>query len=144
MINRSIIKAPIAKIYVDTPYLKKEVEAVCLDDAAYDLCIGNVEEARNPDDPLIEQCLHVEGSDLDSYHLMKTSKEDLIKMQQEDETINHLELEKPDYFIKKDGILYRKTHDSNQVVIPQTLRQELLAIAHDSPFAGHMGYKKTY
>ena len=33
---------PIAKIDIDTPYLKGQVEAQCLPDAVYDLIVGNV------------------------------------------------------------------------------------------------------
>ena len=51
MINKSVIRAPIARISVDTPFLRKEVNAVVLEDAAYDLCIGNVVGAREPNDP---------------------------------------------------------------------------------------------
>ena len=50
MDNR-IIKAPLAKIQIDTPYLKGLVSAICLDDAAHDLLIGNIEGARSPNDP---------------------------------------------------------------------------------------------
>ena len=51
MINGTAIRAPIARIYVDTPFLRKDVNAVVLEDAAYDLCIGNVVGAREPNDP---------------------------------------------------------------------------------------------
>ena len=44
------MKVPIAKIDVDTPYLKGQVEAQCLPDAVYDLIIGNVPGARAADD----------------------------------------------------------------------------------------------
>ena len=54
MINESVIRAPIARISVDTPFLRKEVNAVVLEDAAYDLCIGNVLGAREPNDPEIQ------------------------------------------------------------------------------------------
>ena len=40
---------PIAKIDIDTPYLKGQVEAQCLPDAVYDLIIGNVPGARAAD-----------------------------------------------------------------------------------------------
>ena len=45
LIDNTVRKVPIAKIQVDTPYLKGEVEAQCLTDAIYDLVIGNVEGA---------------------------------------------------------------------------------------------------
>ena len=39
---------PIARISVDTPYLKGHVEAQCLSDPIYDLIIGNVRDAKRP------------------------------------------------------------------------------------------------
>ena len=51
LIDSTARKVPIAKIDIDTPYLKGQVEAQCLPDAAYDLIIGNVPCARAADDP---------------------------------------------------------------------------------------------
>ena len=51
LIDHKARKVPIAKIDVDTPYLKGQVEAQCLPDAVYDLIIGNVPDARAADDP---------------------------------------------------------------------------------------------
>ena len=48
------VRLPVAKIYVDTPYLKGEVEALCAEEVLYDLIIGNVRGARDPDDPDLE------------------------------------------------------------------------------------------
>ena len=42
---------PIAKIDIDTPYLKGQVEAQCLPDPIYDLVIGNVPGTRAANDP---------------------------------------------------------------------------------------------
>ena len=46
LIDKTARKVPIAKIDVDTPYLKGQVEAQCLPDAVYDLIVGNVQCAR--------------------------------------------------------------------------------------------------
>ena len=51
LIDKTARKVPIAKIDVDTPYLKGQVEAQCLPDAVYDLIVGNVPGARAVDDP---------------------------------------------------------------------------------------------
>ena len=59
LINNTARKVPIARIYVDTPYLKGHVETQCLWDAIYDLIIGNVRDARdaqNPDYSWEEAC----------------------------------------------------------------------------------------
>ena len=46
LIDNTARKVPIAKIDVDTPYFKGQVEALCLSDPIYDLVIGNVSGAR--------------------------------------------------------------------------------------------------
>ena len=59
LIDNTARKVPIARIYVDTPYLKGHVEAQCLSDPIYDLIIGNVPdamEAQNPDPSWQEAC----------------------------------------------------------------------------------------
>ena len=59
LIENTARKVPIARIYVDTPYLKGHVEAQCLSDPIYDLIIGNVPDARdaqNPDPSWQEAC----------------------------------------------------------------------------------------
>ena len=45
-IDNTARKVPIAKIDVDTPYFKGQVQAQCLPDPIYDLVIGNVPGAR--------------------------------------------------------------------------------------------------
>ena len=51
LIDNTARKVPIAKIDIDTPYLKGQVEAQFLPDAVYDLIVGNVPDARAADDP---------------------------------------------------------------------------------------------
>ena len=53
LFNGEIIKVPIVKITIDTAYLTKSVEAMCMKSPIYDLVVGNVENARPPDDPNI-------------------------------------------------------------------------------------------
>ena len=40
-----------ARIQLKTPYLSGEVEALCISEVIYNLVVGNVPGARNPDDP---------------------------------------------------------------------------------------------
>ena len=51
LIDNTARKVPIAKIDIDTPYLKGQVEAQCLPDAVYYLFVSNVPGARAADDP---------------------------------------------------------------------------------------------
>ncbi|WP_353817093.1 hypothetical protein, partial [Acinetobacter baumannii] len=51
MADSKCVRAPVAKIHVNTPFYVGEVEAVCLKKPLYDLMIGNIDGARRPDDP---------------------------------------------------------------------------------------------
>ena len=51
LIDNTARKASIAKIDIDRPYFKGQVEAQCLPDAVYDLIVGNLSGARAADDP---------------------------------------------------------------------------------------------
>ena len=57
-IDRTLKKAPIAEIKVDTPYYMGVTQAICLRDPLFDLVIGNIPGARNLDDPVpgVETC----------------------------------------------------------------------------------------
>ena len=52
------------------------------------------------------------------------------------------------YFYEKNNILYRAFQDKsdgvvNQIVVPVKYRRQLMQVAHDIPFGGHMGNRKT-
>ena len=51
LVDNTARKAPFVKIYIDTLYLTGKVDDLCLEDVIYDLTIGNVADARAPDDP---------------------------------------------------------------------------------------------
>ena len=50
-VARTLLKAPFANVEISTPYYSGTVEALCLKDPLYQLIIGNIPEARAPDDP---------------------------------------------------------------------------------------------
>ena len=47
----SSIRAPVAKFEVCTPFYTGPVEAWCMEKPVYDLLIGNIENARDPNNP---------------------------------------------------------------------------------------------
>ena len=57
-VDRTLKEAPITEIEVDTPYYTGVTQAICLRDPLFDLVIGNIPGARNPDDPVpgVETC----------------------------------------------------------------------------------------
>ena len=130
LIDNTARKVPIARITVDTPYLKGQVEAQCLSDAIYDLIIGNVPGARSADEPDTtwqEACAvttrsqakkggEVSPLKVPSYQESPiVDKEKLKQMQNEDESLRKY-WDRGDVLVKgqaeiffevKSGILYR-------------------------------------
>ena len=50
-VDRTIKRAPMAKLEVNTPFYVGTVEALCLQDPLFNLIMGNVPGARRSDDP---------------------------------------------------------------------------------------------
>jgi len=89
-------------------------------------------------------------------HGLDTGPEQLIEQQKTDQTLkkywelaeNPVENGKAQFFIKN-GILYRKyidKHDGEgiiQIVVPESLREKVVSLAHDTLLSGHRGSTKT-
>ena len=142
-------------------------------DPLFDLVIGNIPGARNPNDPVpgVETCATAvtraqARKDItvkplvtkDVAAQISTTKNELVKLQHEDNTLEkyaNLEdaVRKGDYKIKykkRRGVLYRIRNRvdglgecSKQIMVPKTLRRKVMEVAHDSIFGGHLGIKKT-
>ena len=78
--------------------------------------------------------------------------ENIRKEQQEDETlkeaIESLKMKNTQYYVRSlDGLLFHVENvngrEVHQLVLPKIRRQEVLKLAHDSEWAGHLAYKKT-
>ena len=173
MMDHTIKRAPMAKVEVDTPFYVGTVEALCLEEPLFDIIIGNVPGARRSDDPNPEWGVVMEvatraqarsGKDPKPLEIRevtdKTSinKKDLIKMQEEDPTLQKLKQLKgtetrKGYVVsyeKRGGIWYRIRQRKDdvrdprwQILVPKSLRERVMGVAHDSLFGGHLGVKKT-
>ena len=173
MVDRTLKKAPIARINIDTPYYTGVVEALCLLDPLFDLIIGNVPGARRPDDPNPKWSTSAavatraqeranEGSKplnvQEVASKVAVSKEDLMRWQEDDPSLRKFqdmkeEVNRGKYVVvykKLKGILYRVRQrkdipgeTSKQILVPKLLRTRVMEVAHDSMFGGHLGVKKT-
>ena len=98
-IDRTLKEAPIAEIKLDTPYYTRVTQAICLRDPLFDLVIGNIPGARNPDVPVpgVESCAAAATSaqtrkdtmakplvTKDVTAQISVTKDELAKLQQED------------------------------------------------------------
>ena len=101
-IDRTLKEAPIAEIKVDTPYYTGVTPAIYLRDPLFDLIIGNIPGARNPDDsiPGVETCANTVTRtqarkdatikslvEKDLTAQISITKNKLAKLQQEDSTL---------------------------------------------------------
>ena len=172
-VDRTLVETPTVEIDIDTPYLRGKFEAQCMNDAIYDLIIGNVIGARDPENPdlgcspigdcpVTEECKKTESGaavveNVDKW--LDISKADLIKMQKEDSSLARY-YQKNDVLIKGrsessfsvcDGVLYRnytqvegsERRTWRQILLPTELRTTVMNVAHDSLMGGHRGINKT-
>lgn len=51
LIDGTKLTAPVANVFIDTPYYTGNVEAWCMNNPVYDLVLGNIEGARLPGEP---------------------------------------------------------------------------------------------
>ena len=51
LLDRSVIKAPVAHITIHTLFYEGRVEALCIDNPINDLVLGNINEILSPDNP---------------------------------------------------------------------------------------------
>ena len=131
-VDNTVIETPTVRIEIDSPYFCGETEAQCMNDALYDLIIGNVAGARAVENPDLNWTLRVDsttqggGAEENSVSasasvipgsskFLDLSKGDLIKLQKEDQTLAKY-YEKKDVLVKGkskswftvvDGVLYR-------------------------------------
>ena len=161
---------PIAKIFVDTPYVVGEFDAWCMDQPVFDLIIGEVSGARKPHDPdpcwkpalAVQTRQQRKGKPYVPLHVPDIIKDDIkpedIKQEQASDptlqTIRKLAEDgktsgkgKVRWFVRN-GLVYREYQvDPNktftQLVVPTKFRLSVLKLAHESIMAGHLGTKRT-
>ena len=169
-IDNTVLLAEKARIHVKTPYLSGDIEALCIPEAIYDLVVGNVPAARNPDDPdmsvmvgavmtraqarqeAVRKWLRVP----DAVKHTGVDRAELIRLQQEDYTIRKMgepvtptvRAGKTSSFEMKNGIVYTVYYDmarggatTRQVVLPESLRKYVMSISHDTITGGHRNRK---
>ena len=171
LLDMSTVRAPLAKIVVDCPYYKGEVMALCVSNSLHDLIIGNVDGAKMPIDGEI-QAAAVTGAQAntkakepkslkvnDGSKWLAVNSSEFKTAQEADGSLNHLREmnarkvkgEGTAYFKVENGLLYRFYQHPNvnsgkevrQLVVPNSLSDKTMEIAHDSFVGGHMGIKKT-
>ena len=196
LIDGTVRRNPLARITVDTPYLKGTITATCMTNTLYDLIVGNVPEAENfmwsckgqieeevntievlprsverSEDVTTESFVETQAVTTRSQsHKEKTLRPlkvtqsidsqldvgELSQLQRDDDTLKawfekaKSQVTEPNQETKfevKHELLWRIREDQGrqvkQLVVPQTLREKVLRLGHDSILSGHQGVKKT-
>ena len=158
--DNTLRKAPIVNLNVQTPFYCGEIQAIAPPDALYDLMIGNVEGAREPNDPDLNwdrtennmEVKHTESiisADKDEETKISASsitKDDLIKLQKADSIIQSKISNNSKDYVVEDEVVYRidmNTENQNkQVVVPDKLRNYILKLGYESKMSCHLGNKR--
>ncbi|GFS01795.1 Gypsy retrotransposon integrase-like protein 1 [Elysia marginata] len=170
-IDNTALLAEKAVINLRTPFLSGEVKVLCIPDAICDVIVRNVDGARSPENPdmsvmvgaattraqakrdAVKKPLRV--PDMERHG--RVDREQLIKLQQEDPRIQELVDAgrtsrgggKDVSFEKARGIVYRRYEDPGrnvsikQVVLPKSLREYVMSVAHDSLTEDLLGIRRT-
>ena len=171
-IDNTELLAEKAMIHVKTPYLSRDVEALCIPEATCDLVVGNVPGARNQDDPDMSVLVgavttRAEGRQEvmrkplrvpDAVKHTGVDRAELIRLHQQDYTIRKMgegmtstfRAGRTSSFETKNGIVYLAYYDmarggvtTRQVVLPESLRKYVVSVAHNTITGGRLGIRKT-
>ena len=78
LLDGTILRVPVARVYIDTPYLTGTVAAMCMKEPIYDLVAGNVPGVRQPDDPDLDWWSRVYSDDCNTGALGENAATDEV------------------------------------------------------------------
>ena len=163
---------PVAKVHIESPYFTGEVKACVLECPSYDVILGKFNgcslrvsgEEQHVNAVMTRRQKKEEERPTKPLRVRQTpllvSHDELIKLQKEDSSLND-EREKAqsgEKYLKRNGVITFEYEDdvlvrsytakstgevTTQIVVPKTLRDTVMSIAHDSIMAGHMASGST-
>ena len=171
LINNYKQRCPMARINIDSPFFRGSTDALCIDDPAHDLVIGNIEGSKFPD------ITHFSSGVVNKKRSKKSRKkrkvkvadkfirqhrQELCMMQASDAKLADIRRRVESgsvtmsrgfssgetKFICRNGLIYRH-HKKNakvslQLVVPSSLTHSVINLAHESrKVVNHRGRKET-
>ena len=164
-------RCPVARINVDCPFFRGTTDALCIDDPAHDLVIGNIEGSKFPD------ITHFSSGVVNKKRSKRSRKDRKVKVADKFIRQNRQELcmmQASDAkladirsrvesgsvtksrsfssgeakFIRRNGLIYRhfkkNANVSLQLVVPSSLTHSVMNLAHESrKVVNHRGRKET-
>ena len=171
LINNYKQRCPMARIKIDSPFFRGSTDALCIDDPAHDLVIGNIEGSKFPD------MTHFSSGVVNKKRSKKSRKDRKVKVADKFIRQNRQELclkqasdakladirrkvesgsvtksrsfsSGETKFIRRNGLIYRhfkkNANVSLQLVVPSSLTHSVINLAHESlRVLNHRGRKET-
>ena len=171
LINNYKQRCPMARINIDSPFFRGSTDALCIDDPAHDLVIGNIEGSKFPD------ITHFSSGVVSQKRSKKSRKDRKVKvadkfirqhrqelcmMQASDSKLEDIRRRVESgsvtmsrgfssgetKFIRRNGLIYRhfkkNANVSLQLVVPSSLTHSVMNLAHESrKVVNHRGRKET-
>ena len=171
MFDGSARKFPIAKVNVSTPFITGVIEALVIENPITDLIIGNSDSVsdteliggnsddskRDTDRKTINALtragtqLNMQQQNNNESNQQATFNDDSINRQAYLDALNKdITLTKikemaltSDKFYYKNNLIYTKVQGKETLVVPMTMRHNIMKHCHDSVIGGHMGINAT-
>ena len=172
LINNYKQRCPVARINIDCPFFRGTTDALCIDDPAHDLVIGNIEGSKFPDITHFSSGVvknkqsrkdrrknrKVKVAD----KFIRQHRQELCMMQASDAKLTDIRRRVESgsvtksrsfssgetKFIRRNGLIYRhfkkNANVSLQLVVPSSLTHSVMNLAHESrKVVNHRGRKET-
>ena len=172
LINNYNQRCPMARINIDCPFFRGSTDALCIDDPAHDLVIGNIEGSKFPDITHFSSGVvknKQSRKDRRKNRKVKVAdkfigqhRQELVLKQASDVKLKEIRRRVQSgsvtksrsfssgetKFIRRNGLIYRH-HKKNakvslQLVVPSSLTHSVMNLAHESrKVVNHRGRKET-
>ena len=172
LINNYNQRCPMARINIDCPFFRGTTDALCIDDPAHDLVIGNVEGSKFPDMTHFSSGVNRKSQSRKDRRknrkvkvadkFIRQNRQELVLKQASDIKLKEIRrlVESGSVtksrsfssgetkFIRRNGLIYRhfkkNAKVSLQLVIPSSLTHSVMNLAHESrKVVNHRGRKET-
>ena len=169
LINDSQHKCPVARINIDCPFFKGTTDALCIDDPAHDLVIGNIEGSKFPDMTHFSSGVVKNKQSRNDRRkdrkvkvtdkFIRQNRQELCMKQASDAKLVDIRRRVESgsvtkgrsgetKFIRRNGLIYRhfkkNANVSLQLVVPSSLTHSVMNLAHESrKVVNHRGRKET-
>ena len=172
LINNYKQRCPVARINIDCPFFRGNTDALCIDDPAHDLVIGNIEGSKFPDMTHFSSGVFKNKQSRKDRRknrkvkvadkFIRQNRQELVLKQASDIKLKEIRRRVESgsvtmsrgfssgetKFIRRNGLIYRhfkkNANVSLQLVVPSSLTHSVMNLAHESrKVVNHRGRKET-